>query len=55
MKDSMIYKNLEHKYLTLDEVIKENQTEEDNKAEAEEAVENDGADNQEQIGLSCPS
>ena len=44
MKDSMIYKNLEHKYLTLDEVIKENQTEEDNKAEAEEAVENDGAD-----------
>ena len=28
MKDSMIYKNLEHKYLTLDEVIKENQTEE---------------------------
>ena len=44
MKDSMIYKNLEHKYLTLDEVIKENQTEEDNKAETEEAVENDGAD-----------
>ena len=28
MKDSMIYKNLEHKYLTLDEVIKENRTEE---------------------------
>lgn len=44
MKDSMIYKNLEHKYLTLDEVIKENQTEEENKAEAEEAAENDGAD-----------
>ncbi len=44
MKDSMIYKNLEHKYLTLDEVIKENQTEEDNKAEAEEAAGNDGAD-----------
>ena len=44
MKDSMIYKNLEHKYLTLDEVIKENQTEEENKAETEEAAENDGAD-----------
>ncbi len=44
MKDSMIYKNLEHKYLTLDEVIKENQTEEENKAEAEEAAGNDGAD-----------
>ena len=44
MKDSMIYKNLEHKYLTLDEVIKENQTEEDNKAETEEAAGNDGAD-----------
>ena len=44
MKDSMIYKNLEHKYLTLDEVIKENQIEEDNKAEAEEAAGNDGAD-----------
>ena len=44
MKDSMIYKNLEHKYLTLDEVIKENQTEEENKAEAEEAAENDSAD-----------
>ena len=44
MKDSMIYKNLEHKYLTLDEVIKENQTEEDNKAEAEEDAGNDGAD-----------
>ena len=44
MKDSMIYKNLEHKNLTLDEVIKENQTEEENKAETEEAAENDGAD-----------
>ena len=44
MKDSMIYKNLEHKYLTLDEVIKENQTEEENKAETEEAAENDSAD-----------
>ena len=44
MKDSMIYKNLDHKYLTLDEVIKENQTEEENKAETEEAAENDGAD-----------
>ena len=44
MKDSMIYKNLEHKYLTLDEVIKENQTEEENKAEVAEAAENDSAD-----------
>ena len=44
MKDSMIYKNLEHKYLTLDEVIKENQTEEENKAETEETAENDSAD-----------
>ena len=44
MKDSMIYKNLEHKYLTLDEVIKENQTEEENKAEGAEAAENDSAD-----------
>ena len=44
MKDSMIYKNLEHKYLTLDEVIKENQTEEENKGEAEEAAGKDGAD-----------
>ena len=44
MKDSIIYKNLEHKYLTLDEVIKENQTEEENKAETEEAAENDSAD-----------
>ena len=42
MKDSMIYKNLEHKYLTLDEVIKENQTEE--KTEAAEAEENGGTD-----------
>ena len=29
MKDSMIYKNLEHKYLTLEEVIKENRKEEE--------------------------
>ncbi|HJA12703.1 MAG TPA: molecular chaperone HtpG [Candidatus Mediterraneibacter merdipullorum] len=37
MKDSMIYKNLEHKYLTLEEVIKENRKEEEQTAEAEGA------------------
>ena len=53
MKDSMIYKNLEHKYLTLDEVIKENQTEEENKAETEEAAENDGADKDSAVNASA--
>ena len=37
MKDSMIYKDLEHKYLTLEEVIKENRKEEEQTAEAEGA------------------
>ena len=36
MKDSMIYKNLDHKYLTLDDVIKESRGEaEDTEAQAE--------------------
>ena len=33
MKDSMIYKNLDHKYLTLDEVIKESKAEDADAAE----------------------
>src|SRR5699024_4341110 len=36
MKDSMIYKNLDHKYLTLEDVIKESKGE---KADAEESKE----------------
>ena len=42
MKDSMIYKNLDHKYLTLEEVIKESKGETEEKAE--EKAEGDTAD-----------
>ena len=37
MKDSMIYKNLDHKYLTLDDIIKESKGAEDGEAAAENA------------------
>ena len=37
MKDSMIYKNLDHKYLTLDDIIKESKGVEDGEAAAENA------------------
>ncbi len=37
MKDSMLYKNLDHKYLTLDDIIKESKGAEDGEAAAENA------------------
>ena len=37
MKDSMLYKNLDHKYLTLDDIIKESKGVEDGEAAAENA------------------
>ena len=43
MKDSMLYKNLEHKYLTLDDIIKEAKGE----AEVEEAAKEEAAKNEE--------
>ena len=43
MKDSMIYKNLEHKYLTLEDIIKEAKGE----AEVEEAAKEEAAKNEE--------
>lgn len=43
MKDSMLYKNLEHKYLTLEDIIKEAKGE----AEVEEAVKEEAAKNEE--------
>ena len=43
MKDSMLYKNLEHKYLTLEDIIKEAKGE----AEVEEAAKEDAAKNEE--------
>ncbi len=36
MKDSMLYKNLDHKYMTLDEVIKENKAAEENQEETQD-------------------
>ena len=36
MKDSMLYKNLDHKYMTLDEVIKENKAAEENQGETQD-------------------
>lgn len=43
MKDSMLYKNLEHKYLTLEDIIKEAKGE----AEVEEAAKEEAAKNEE--------
>ena len=43
MKDSMLYKNLEHKYLTLEDIIKEAK----GKAEVEEAAKEEAAKNEE--------
>ncbi len=43
MKDSMLYKNLEHKYLTLEDIIKEAKGE----AEVEEATKEEAAKNEE--------
>ena len=43
MKDSMLYKNLEHKYLTLEDIIKEAKGE----AEVEEAAKEEDAKNEE--------
>ena len=43
MKDSMLYKNLEHKYLTLEDIIKEAKGE----AEEEEAAKEEAAKNEE--------
>ena len=43
MKDSMLYKNLDHKYLTLEDVIKESKGE-DAQAEGEEKTEEQAAD-----------
>ena len=43
MKDSMLYKNLEHKYLTLEDIIKEAKGE----AEVEEAAKEEAANNEE--------
>ena len=43
MKDSMLYKNLEHKYLTLEDIIKEAKGE----AEGEEAAKEEAAKNEE--------
>ena len=36
MKDSMLYKNLDHKYMTLDEVLKENKAAEENQGETQD-------------------
>ena len=43
MKNSMLYKNLEHKYLTLEDIIKEAKGE----AEVEEAAKEEAAKNEE--------
>ena len=48
MKNSMLYKNLEHKYLTLDDLIKANTPEEAEKAETEEKTEEQAEEKQEE-------
>ena len=44
MKDSMIYKNLEHKYLTLDDIIKESEESKESAGEKNAAEEDDAAE-----------
>ncbi len=55
MKDSMIYKNLEHKYLTLEDLINENKpakdadgTDAETQADAENSAESDGENKEEE-------
>ncbi len=44
MKDSMIYKNLEHKYLTMDDIIKESEENKESAGEKNAAEEADAAE-----------